>query len=480
MVLSKLAPIGVSCQEYVHPWTSSCSQATCGLYLWALGDALRVYSTVYILALVMKGKIPTLDELKKTIKGILQSTAFLSVNAFGYSGFLCILRAVLGHFNVYTVSGLPAFLASIFAILIERPSRRLMLALYVSNVATETVWNMLLYRNMVKSVKNGQVAIFAGSMAILLAVFKAGLHKKDGKSDSMFNIFKFVLGPYEEKDYNVRSSQSNNICRQDDQNGDASSNNGRWPTNNTNNNRKKGNAIYGLIVQALKIYKRTVHRIKCCDRHSLCPHPFSCIYYTVQGSAKMFSVGLGLQLALKVVLNLKTIFRSPQKLGDIVFQRKNLNIAAFLGGASGLFRMTMCALRRITGKDDAIHALPAGLIAGLAFFKYPDTTIALYVFWKMLQIMYNLGIDMGFLPKIPGFTNFLYCLSTAILFHAAIVEPTNLRGSYWKFLHSMSGGRIAVMDRKAMDIWGLDTSESLLKVLGKTKTKAALSWHLVQ
>lgn len=118
-------------------------------------------------------------------------------------------------------------------------------------------------------------------------------------------------------------------------------------------------------------------------------------------------------------------------------------------------------MRRITGNDSAYHAIPAGLIAGIAFRKYPDTTVALYVLWKaaqvflihflcvpnayndfcMFQISYNMGIEKGILPRVPGFTEFLYCFSTAVLFHAAIMEPTNLRPSYWKFLHSLSGGR---------------------------------------
>lgn len=101
----------------------------------------------------------------------------------------------------------------------------------------------------------------------------------------------------------------------------------------------------------------------------------------------------------------------------------------------------MCLLRRITNQDSALHAFPAGLIAGLAFNKYPDNTIALYVFWKLLQITYNLGVDKGYLPNVPGFIVFLYSLSTAILFHAGLVEPLTLRTSYWKFLHSISGGR---------------------------------------
>lgn len=44
------------------------------------------------LTLLMKGRIPTKDDLSKTFLGVLQSTAFLSGTGFGYSLFLCLLR----------------------------------------------------------------------------------------------------------------------------------------------------------------------------------------------------------------------------------------------------------------------------------------------------------------------------------------------------------------------------------------------------
>lgn len=105
------------------------------------------------------------------------------------------------------------------------------------------------------------------------------------------------------------------------------------------------------------------------------------------------------------------------------------------------FQLLSCSLRHFTDKDDAVHAIPAALIASVAFSSYPDTTVALYVMWKALQFSYNLGVEANYLPEVPYFTYFLYCASTATLFHAAILEPTNLRASYWKFLHSLSGGR---------------------------------------
>lgn len=50
------------------------------------------------------------------------------------------------------------------------------------------------------------------------------------------------------------------------------------------------------------------------------------------------------------------------------------------------FQLTSCSLRHITGKDDPLHAIPSAFLASIAFSSYPDTTVALYVFWKALQV----------------------------------------------------------------------------------------------
>lgn len=44
------------------------------------------------LSLLMHRRVPSLQKLKNTFLGILQSTAFLTANAFGYSLSLCFLR----------------------------------------------------------------------------------------------------------------------------------------------------------------------------------------------------------------------------------------------------------------------------------------------------------------------------------------------------------------------------------------------------
>lgn len=117
-----------------------------------------------------------------------------------------------------------------------------------------------------------------------------------------------------------------------------------------------------------------------------------------------------------------------------------------------------CFLRHCLNRDDALIALPAGLVASAAFTQYPDNTVALYVMWKAiqvswfvfylneltlirLQILCGIGQERGVLPRIPNFMLYLYAFFTAVLFHAGIVEAQSLRPNYYKFLQAISGER---------------------------------------
>lgn len=53
----------------------------------------------------------------------------------------------------------------------------------------------------------------------------------------------------------------------------------------------------------------------------------------------MFTVGLGLQMTLKLILNMKKAFRSPQAMKQVLWRRDILQLGTFLGGFSGLFRV---------------------------------------------------------------------------------------------------------------------------------------------
>ncbi|XP_046746762.1 transmembrane protein 135-like [Diprion similis] len=455
--LSKFS-ISATCIDYVHPWTNSCVSATAGLGLHALQESLRIYTTVYLVTLLMKGRIPSKDDIRRTVFGVLQSTAFLSWSAFSYSIFLCLLRRASGNFNILTVSFLPSFLSSLAAIVIERPSRRTLLCLYVSNIATETLFRAGVWRGYFSVIPRGEVYIFAVSIAMILYYFRSEIDQQD----SIFKILQFVIGPYERYNCNeIRNEPHTSApeCLQKHR-----------ITN------KSKNQMLNAFHRGLDVYKHVIDRLKTWQKHLSCPHPFGCAHYVISGGTKLFGIGTGVQLAIKLVLQWKKIFSRPKIAKQIIFRRENLYLGMFIGGFTGIYRMLSCGLRRAFGKDSRYYAIPAGIAASVAFTMYPDNTIALYVMWKALQILWNSGVASGKLPEVKWFIIVLYCFSTAILFHAAIIEPQNLRSSYWKFLHNLSGGRIATMARKPLDEFGLGTSASLAEVLRKTQTTDQISY----
>lgn len=409
--------------------------------------------------MTMRGKIPTKSDLKRTFMGILQSTLFLTTNAYTFSAFVCFMRRVLGKFYFPTVTFIPSFCASYCAIMLERPSRRSLLTFYVANVATESYWRMLVSRGLVRSIPLGQVLIFSASSAICAYLFKTGWHLK--QKDGFFGSLRFVIGKNEEFNFDpaaeIAGTSRNDNVRE------------RAPQQPV----KTGNA--GLD-QILKAYRDTVHKLKTAGRHRCCPHGNSCLHYVVSGGAKLYGVGLGIQLSLSVLFQIQKIVKRPATLKDILFSKDLSKIAIFLGGYSALYRTVSCVLRHVRGQDAPEHALIAGLVAGASFASYPNISVALYVMWKTLQFVYNFGHDKGYLPNVPGFGNILYCVFTATLFHVAMFEPKNLRPSYFKFLDRLSGGRIAYMNRLPLDVFGLESSKQLEAVLSRTKTRADLKF----
>lgn len=226
---------------------------------------------------------------------------------------------------------------------------------------------------------------------------------------------------------------------------------------------------YGVIAYLVKTYVNLIERMKKVPiKSKCCPHRDSCVYYCVSGSLKLFGTGIGVQVALKVIFQLKRVLKNPK----ILFSKDTMKIGMFLGGFSAIFRTVSCILRSFTGKDCPFQIFPAILLASTTLKYHPDTSIVLYLMWKCLQLTFQLGQDKGYWKGIPRFTEFLYCFFTAMLFHSALVEPNTIRLSYWRFLMGLSGGRVAVMDRKPLDGFGYETSRQLKEVLEKTHGKA--------
>lgn len=211
-----------------------------------------------------------------------------------------------------TASYIPAFMSSVTAILIERPSRRNLLCLYVANVATESLWRMAVSRGMIKGIWRGQALIFGISTSLLLYYFRSGWHLQ--QKDSIYDVVRFIVGSDEEGGEKVEKEEKIE--------------------------REKLVRKFLIIQQFLKIYKKLQKKLQSFSKHEKCPHSHSCAYYTISGGAKLFGIGLGIQIALKVVLQIPKIFKSPRKVVGSIFAKDTLRIGAFLGGFSGIYRVS--------------------------------------------------------------------------------------------------------------------------------------------
>ncbi|XP_017031319.1 transmembrane protein 135 [Drosophila kikkawai] len=437
-VQSKLAEIAFncSCHEYNHPWTSSCACAAAGMMLSEIPPSLRTYATVYLLALVMRGRIPSLKDLGRTAAGILQSTAFLSLNGGLFVFCVCFLRQLLGGFYFGTVAWLPSFISSFISLAAERPERRAPLAMYVANVGIETLWKMMESRGLVRSIPNGQVLIMGLSVTALMYMYRAGLHKTVAK-DATFKGLGVIVGKEEEgplKTPMVTTSQSSR----------------QRPLN------------FRSITAYLQLYDRFLT-----TKHPSCPHKRGCAPYALLGGLKPFLGGMGLQVGLKLLLNITKIFQLKMQWRKQIFNKGSLQLGLALGIFSLLFKTTSCGLRHSCGYDSALFAIPAGLLGSIGLLNFPNTTVALYLMWKSLQLLYNWGVAEGKVPEVPHFSMLMYGFFTAVLFHSAILEARSLRPSYYKFLQNISGNRISRFNVKSFEEYGLKSQDQINYVIKK-------------
>lgn len=274
----------------------------------------------------MRGRIPKRKELENTILGILQSTAFLTTSAFSYSMYMCTIRHFLGGFNFFTASYIPAFLSSLTAILLERPSRRNLLCLYVANVATETLWKMGVSRGAVTSIKHGQVIIFGVSAAILLYYFKSGLHLEE--KDSVFDIMRFIVGKDEEKQLEAPEKIVEPPAPVL-----------QLRPSTSQQSRTKNHYLF--LQYIIKLYKQLTNKLKSLPKANKCKHQHSCFYYTLSGGCKLFSIGFAVQLSLRLLSQSKKLIKFPGKIKDVIFSRDTLKIGGFLGGFSFIYRVSL-------------------------------------------------------------------------------------------------------------------------------------------
>ncbi|XP_059140762.1 transmembrane protein 135-like isoform X3 [Physella acuta] len=187
-VFSKPLSINYTCYELGHCWTPYCRKASTDIAGHVFKEALKIYGTLYLVAGLFKRR--GLDYyIKKLIPETLRSSIFLTINGTLFITMFCVWRHLVGFYLFYNVffCGVPACILSIS---IEQKCRRGPLAVYLTNLAIETGYRMLVERNLVRPVANGEVYLFSAVSAVYLYLFRT----QNGLSSSTESLFRFFVG----------------------------------------------------------------------------------------------------------------------------------------------------------------------------------------------------------------------------------------------------------------------------------------------
>ncbi|XP_054610962.1 transmembrane protein 135 isoform X2 [Dunckerocampus dactyliophorus] len=354
-------------------------------------------------------------------------------------------KKLLGGFYSWSIGFGSALPASYIAILLERKSRRGLLTIYMTNLATETLFRMAVTRGIIKPIKHGEVLLFCITASLYMFLFRS----KDGLKGFAFSALKFIIGKEEIPSHSITAEPVGTRPRE----GQATTESGASHGSAARHESGRSRSVLAYTKELLESICKRGPRHRCCKHHQ-----DNCISYCIKGFVRMFSIGYLIQCCLKVPSAFRQVFSKPSRLPALFYNKDNFQLGAFLGSFVSIYKGTSCLLRWLRDIDDELHALVAGSLAGISMFFYKSTSISMYLFSKLVETLYFKGIEAGHFPYFPHADTVLYSISTAICFQAAVMEVQNLRPTYWKFLLRLTKGRFALMNRQLLDVFGTQAS----------------------
>ncbi|GAM18384.1 hypothetical protein SAMD00019534_015590 [Acytostelium subglobosum LB1] len=174
----------------------------------------------------------------------------------------------------------------------------------------------------------------------------------------------------------------------------------------------------------------------------LCKHRGSCLHSCLRIWMRGLLIGYGMRatLALLSALFVRRLYKNPRKLiNQSLLHKEPIGFGLFVAFYTGGFRAINCFLRNVRGKEDGWNSAIAGFFAGSAMMFSKSTEMALYLFARALESLFNAAHKRGYVGSWKHGDSALFCFSTTMMFYAFVWEPKTLRPSYWKFLTKVAG-----------------------------------------
>lgn len=169
---------------------------------------------------------------------------------------------------------------------------------------------------------------------------------------------------------------------------------------------------YEFIYHVLQPYKKMVYFLiqsgYLKERTPHCKHKIkSCYLNSLEGFCTNFFYGFMVKAAINILLGVL----SPKKklIPNIIdlFSADCMSFCTFLGALSGIYKFSICSLRRFRGDEDQLNSLISGALAGLSlFFESSEKRkkfVLLYLFVRAVEMLINVLDKKGYIKKIKYF-----------------------------------------------------------------------------
>jgi hypothetical protein len=198
------------------------------------------------------------------------------------------------------------------------------------------------------------------------------------------------------------------------------------------------------------------------EEQRLCKHKDECWLNALKGGAKAFLQGFGLKAALHLLFNVlvKRGYRNPAKSLALIFSVDSLRFAGFLSLLSLIYRGSLCALRRLRGKEDGWNAFLAGGLAGLSVMvenKDRQENWSLYLFARVFDIVLRGMAKRGYNINVQLVETIAFMVMIVFMLYCYAIEPDNMIKSYLHFLNMLY--QPSKNEQLVLDVWKAQTQK---------------------
>ena len=317
----------------------------------------------------------------------------------------------MGRFYCYSTAFVPAVIGGFIAILIERKSRRGVLAGYASTLAVEALYNMLKYRGYVSPLPFGEVLLFSFGSSVLLHSY----HSESGLHDAVGSVLRLLFKPW------VPASLT-------------------------------------ALTDMLNM------------RPSLSSMLMTVLIRIAWIALWSFQVGYLTQAAFSVFKARFKAFKDPKKLLRALLHPSNAKLGAFLATLAGGFKLLNTLFMFLPISQD-VRLLLAGLISGLSICWFRSSVISVYIAGKAVEVLYFKAVGKEWLPKFYYGDALLFAFAVGVLIHAVFLERHNVQPPYWNFVDRLTGGHLQQMNYDALDCFGTHASKGVGEVEEEQRKK---------